>query len=125
VTFTPAINGVPAAFRADGHVHDYRVHPGEYLAMRIAVAVPEHVTITALWFGISAGTWGTGPDGRPVGMHPILAHYNQPLPAGSHTFGLRWRIPAHRTASLYLTYTWSSRQPPASVAGPVARLILS
>jgi len=123
VTFTPTINGVAAVLRKDGHVHRYRVHPGEDLVMRIAVTVPQHVTITALWFGISTGRWGSGPKGRPVGMQPILAHYNQPLSAGSHTFGVRWHVPAHRPpTSLYLTYTWSSHQPPASVSGPVAQL---
>src|SRR5262249_16850863 len=56
-------------------------------------------------------------------MNPILAHYRQLLSAGSHTFGLRWRILHLRPgASLYLTYAWSSRQPPASVLGPIAVL---
>jgi len=42
--------------------------------------VPDHVKITALWFGISTGTWGSGRGGNPIGMNPILAHYRQPLP---------------------------------------------
>lgn len=29
--------------------------------IRVTVTVPKHVTITALWFGISAGTWAAGP----------------------------------------------------------------
>jgi len=93
VAFTPAINGVSFAPRKDGHVHSYWVRPGEHLVMRVAVTVPTHVTITALWFGISTGTWGNGPGG-PIGMNPILAHYRQVLSAGSHTFGLHWRVPA-------------------------------
>lgn len=92
VTFIPAVNGVSFAPRKDGHVPRYRVRPGDYLVMRIAVTVRKHVTITALWFGISTGTWGSGPNG-PIGMNPILAHYTLPLSTGSHTFGLRWRIP--------------------------------
>jgi hypothetical protein len=75
--------------------------------------------------GISRGTWGSGPEG-PTGMNPVLAGYRQPLSAGSHTFGLRWRIPQRRFgASLYLILTWSSQQPPASVSGPVAQLLLN
>ena len=93
--------------------------------MRVAVTVPKHVKITALWFGISTGTWGSGPDDNPAGMNPILAHYRQVLSAGSHMFGLRWRVPRRRSgASLYLIYAWSSHQPPASVSGPIATLAL-
>jgi len=125
VTFTPAINGEPAALGNDGHVPRYRVRPGEYLVMTVAVTVPEHLRVTALWLGISHGTWGNGPQG-PVGMNPVLAHDRQPLPAGSHTFRLRWRVPQRRPgASLYLIFAWSSRRPPASVSGPVAQLILT
>jgi hypothetical protein len=94
--------------------------------MRVTVTVPEHVTVTALWFGTSTGTWGNGPQGRPVGIDPILAHYQQPPSAGSHTFGLRWHVPKQRSgASVYLTHAWSSPQPPARAAGPIATLILT
>jgi|HubBroStandDraft_3_1064219.scaffolds.fasta_scaffold161593_2 hypothetical protein len=125
VVFTPTINGKSAPHRKDGHVPSYRVRPGEYLVMRVAVTVPKHVKITALWFGISTGTWGSGPEDNPVGMNPILAHYRQVLSAGSHMFGLRWRVPRRRSgASLYLIYAWSSHQPPASVSGPIATLAL-
>ena len=125
MTFTPSVNGKPAAPRNDGHVPSYRVRPGETLVIRVAVTVPEHLRVTALWLGISQGTWGNGPNG-PVGMSPVLAHDRQPLPAGSHTFRLRWRVPQrHSAASLYLIFAWSSRRPAASVSGPVARLILT
>ena len=126
VTFIPIVNGNPAVLRKDGHVPSYLVHSGEYLVMRVAVVVPKHVRITALWFGVSTGTWGTGPTGRPTGMNPILAHYAQPLPAGSHTFGFRWRIPRlHPGASRVLTFAWSSPQPRASVSGPFARVVVN
>jgi hypothetical protein len=126
VAFIPTINGKTAVPRRDGNVPSYRVRSGESLMMRVTMIVPEHVTVTALWFGISTGTWSCGPRGRPVGMDPILAHYQQPLSAGSHTFGLRWDVPKHRSgASVYLSYAWSSPQPPARVAGPIATLILT
>ena len=126
VMFIPIVNGKPAVLRKDGHVPSYRVRSGEYLVMRVAVVVPNHVRITALWFGVSTGTWGTGPKGRPTGMHPILAHYAQPLPAGSHMFGFRWHIPRlHADASLLLTFAWSSYQPPARVSGPFAHLVVN
>ena len=124
MAFVPTINGVSFAPRTDGHVPRFRVRPGERLMMRIAVTVPRHVTITALWFGISTGTWGNGPNGR-TGMNPVLAHYRLPLSAGSHTFGLSWRIPHRRAGtSLYLSYAWSALQPDASAAGPIATLAL-
>lgn len=125
VTFIPTINGASFAPRKDGHVPRFRVRPGEDLVMRVAVTVPAHVTITALWFGISTGTWGGGPNG-PTGMDPILAHYTLPLSTGSHMFGLHWRLPHRRPGtSLYLTYAWSSHRPDASVSGPIATLALS
>ena len=122
VTFVPTVNGLSFAPRKDGHVPRFRVRSGEHLVMRVAVTVPQHLTITTLWFGISTGSWGSGPNG-PTGMNPILAHYTLPLSAGSHTFGLHWHIPHRRPGtSLYLTYTWSSHQPDASVSGPIATL---
>jgi len=124
--FIPIVNGKPAVLRKDGHAPSYRIRSGEYLVMRVAVVVPKDVRITTLWFGVSTGTWGTGPNGRPTGMNPILAHYAQPLPAGSHTFGFRWRIPRlHAGASRILTYVWSSHQPTASVSGPFAQLVVN
>jgi len=124
VAFIPAINGVSYPPRTDGHVPRFPARPGEHLVIRVAVTVPKHLTITALWFGISTGTWGKGPHG-PTGMNPVLAHYTLPLSAGPHTFGLSWRIPHRRAGtSLYLTYAWSSHQPDASVEGPIATLAL-
>jgi hypothetical protein len=125
VTFIPAINGKSAAPRKDGHAPSYRVRPGERLIMRVTVTVPSHLTLTTLWFGISTGIVGGGSNGTGS-MHPILAHYRQPLSTGSHTFGLRWRVPKRRSGtSLYLVTSWSSRHPPANVGQFVAQLILS
>lgn len=124
VTFTATINGKSAAPGKNGHGPSYRARPGEYLVMRVVVTVPKQVVVTSLWFGISTGPEGFGPNRRPVGMNPVLAHYRQPLSAGSHTFGLRWRISHRRSgASLYLGYAWSSSQ--ADVAGAIAQLILN
>ena len=93
--------------------------------MRVTVIVPRRLTVTALWFGISTGTLGGGPDGTGS-MHPVLAHYPQYLSAGTHTFRLRWRIPESRPgASLYLVAAWSSRHPAGNVAQFVARLTLT
>jgi len=124
VTFTVAVTGQAAASRRNGQPPGYRVHPGEYLMMRVRVTVPDHVTVTGLWFGLSAGSWGSGRNG-PAGMNRILAHYTQPLATGSHTFALHWRTASRwaLAAARYVTYTWSSHQPPASVSGPVAQLI--
>jgi hypothetical protein len=126
VTFTPTINGQTAVPREDGHVPRYRVRSGESLTMRVTVTVPKRVEVTALWFGISTGTWGSGAKGHPVGMKPILARFHQPLSPGSHTFNLRWHVPQHRPAtSLYLTYAWYSRQPPGDTSGPIATFTLT
>jgi hypothetical protein len=124
VAFVPAVNGVSFAPRKDGHIPRFRVSPGEHLVIRVAVTVPRHVMLTALWFGISTGTWGSGPHG-PTGMNPVLARYALPLPAGPHTFGLTWRVPRRRgSGSVILAYAWSSHQPDARAEGPIATLAL-
>jgi hypothetical protein len=125
VTFTPTVNGKVAARREDGHVPSYRIRPGEYLAMTVAVTVPRHLMVTELWFGISTGILGGGPNGTGS-MHPILAHYRQPLSAGTYMLGLRWRVPKRRSGTrLDLVTSWSSRHPPANVGQFVAQLILN
>lgn len=124
VTFLPTINGKTGVLRKDGHVPSYRIRPGEHLTVSVVVTVPKHLTLAALWLGISAGTWGNGPHGRPTGMNPILVHRSQPLTPGQHAFKFRWRTPQRRSpSSLYLTFAWSS--PDASVSGPVAQLLPS
>jgi hypothetical protein len=125
VTFTPTVKGKVAARPKDGHMPSYRVRPGEHLAMTVAVTVPRHLTITELWFGISTGIVGAGPNGTGS-MHPIVAHYRQPLSAGTHMLGLRWCVPKSRSGtSLDLVTSWSSRHPPANVGQFVAQLILN
>jgi hypothetical protein len=122
VAFLPAVNGVTFAPREDGHVPRFLVRPGGHLAIRVVVTVPRHVTLTALWFGISTGTFGGAPDG-PTGMNLVLAHYTVPLSAGSHVFGLTWRIPHRRAgSSVYLSYAWTSHRPDASAEGLIATL---
>lgn len=122
--FTPTFNGQPAVLPANGSPPRHHVRPGERLVVKVAVTVPQHFTVTALWFGISTGMLGGGPNGTGS-MHPILAHYRQPLSAGSHTFGLRWRIPEHHSGTrLYLVTAWSGHPPPGNVGQFVAQLVL-
>jgi hypothetical protein len=90
--------------------------------VRVAVAVPRHLRLTALWLGISSGEWGADRKGRPIGMKPILAHSTDPLAAGVHTFVMHWRVPAYWSGGgLYLTTNWSSKR--ADVAGAIAVLV--
>ena len=87
--------------------------------VRVAVAVPRHLRLTALWLGISSGEWGADRKGRPIGMKPILAHSTDLLAAGVHTFVMRWRVPTYWSGGgLYLTTNWSSKR--ADVAGAIA-----
>lgn len=123
VTFIPAVNGKSAVPGKDGHVPSYRVRLGEYLVMRVAVTVPRNTTVTALSLGISTSAIGGSPQ-HPSGMHPVLAHSRQPLATGSHTLGLRWRVPeGHPGASFLLVSVWSVSQ--ADVAQPIATLALA
>lgn len=125
LTYVTTINGQSASIPNDGHAPSFRVRPGEHLVITVAVTVPRHVRVAALWLGISTGPEGFGPTG-PANLHPILAHSRQPLPAGRHTFRLRWRIPERRSGtSLLLVSAWSGHPPPADVVGPIAELILT
>ncbi len=118
LTYVVTINGRSASFPGHPPLPSYHVRPGEHLVIRVAVTVPEHLRLTALWLRISTATWGNGPGSRPTGMKP-----GQPLSAGVHTFGLRWRVPGSQSrGSLYLVSGWSSHQPPASTAGAIAVL---
>jgi hypothetical protein len=122
------INGQSVSFPQNGTAPSYHVRPGEDLVMTVAVTVPHHLRITAPWLGISTGTWGSGPKGRPIGgmHHPILAHPRHPLSPGVHTYGLRWRTPEHSSSgSFFLVNGWTSRHPPAAVAGPIVELTLN
>ena len=106
-----------------GHVPGYRVRPGEYLAMRVAVTVPRNTTVTALSLGISTSAIGGSPQ-HPSGVHLVLAHSRQPLAAGSHTLGLRWHVPEGRPgASFLLVAVWSTSQ--ADIAQAIATLSLA
>ncbi len=123
VTFATSINGGPASLAKDLTLPSYPVHPGEHLLVSVVVTVPRHVTVTALWLGICHDSWGLGPGHRPTGMNPILAHARQPLLAGAHTFGLRFRFPDGRAgASWYLCTAWLSH--PSDVARAIAVLTL-
>jgi len=126
VIFTTTINGRTAARPLAGPVPSFPIRPGEHLVMQVAVTVPRHVRVTALWVGICKDSWGWGPGDRPTGMNPILTHSRQLLAAGMHTFGLRWRLPkAQLGASLYLCTAWLSQQPPSGSAGAIAVLALT
>ena len=124
--FGTTINGKYALLSKHGNVPTFEVRPGELLLISVAMTVPPHLRLTPLWFGISSGSRGSGPNGRPVGMTPVLTHDRQPLSAGVHTFKLRWRVPPSRPdATLYLTTQWSSRQPPVAVGRAIAELVPS
>jgi hypothetical protein len=125
LTYVTAVNGQSATFGDHPPLPRYHVRPGEHLLMTVAAIVPRNLRLTALWLGISRGNWGIGPGGRPTGMKPILAHSRRSLPAGMHSFGLRWRVPeGQRSGSLYIVSAWSSDQPFASSAGAIAVLMV-
>ena len=59
-------------------------------------------------------------------MDPVLAHRTrEPLSAGAG-FALRWRLSEHPSGSSFvLVNAWTSRHPPARVAGPIVELALN
>jgi hypothetical protein len=123
VRFATTINGRTASRPLAGPAPSFGVRPGEHLQMQVALTVPSRARVTALWVGICHDSWGWGPGDRPSGMDPILTYSRYPLPAGVHTFGMRWRVPkAQPGTSLYLCAAWPSQQPPSGSAGAIAAL---
>jgi hypothetical protein len=125
LSYTVAVNGQSRVFPKNGALPSFTVTPGENLRIKVGVIVPAHAKVTALWLGISKGSWGTGPNG-PTGInHPTLAHTRKPLGPGSHRFWLRWTVPAglRPGTSRYLATAWYFRQAPTgAVAGAIAEL---
>jgi hypothetical protein len=99
----------------------FAVSPGERLVIHVDVTVPRHATVTALWLGITGNLWGSGPGGRPTGMHPVLAHTRYPLRAGQHRFRFGWTVPAWMRAgnTRWLTMAWAFKD--GEVVGGVAQ----
>jgi hypothetical protein len=121
--FTVTVNGHSKSFPTYHRPPLFHVRPGEQLSMTVAMTVPRHIRLTALWLGISKGTLGSGPNG-PVGMRPILASSHRPLSPGLHTFTLHWRVPRNSSdGHLLLVSAWSTRKPPDHVAEAIAVLV--
>jgi hypothetical protein len=92
----------------------------------VRMTVPRRARVSALSLGISAGTIGGVPE-HPTGVDPVLLYSRQVLMAGSHSFSLRWRVPAKTPPGkrIYLVANWASRQPSAfQIAQFIAHLAL-
>jgi len=122
LSYTVTANGQTRAVATGAALPLFTITPGENLRIKVGVTVPAHARVTALWLGISKGSWGSGPNG-PTGInYPILAHTRKPLGPGSYRFRLRWTVPAglRPGTSRYLATAWSFREAPT---GAVARAI--
>ncbi len=122
LSYTVTANGQTRAVATGTALPLFTITPGENLRLKVVVTVPAHVRVTALWLGISKGSWGTGPNG-PTGInYPILAHTRKSLGPGSYSFRLRWTVPAglRPGTNRYLATAWYFREAPT---GDVARAI--
>lgn len=123
LSYTVTLNGQTQAFPANGlTVPHYVITPGENLTIIVNVTVPEHVTVTALWLGITNGILSPRPGG-PTNMSPILAaRTHTTLSPGAHRFSLRWVVPAelHPGASRQLSAQWAW---PGRAPGTAQRII--
>ena len=77
-----------------GPFPSFAVSPGEHLAINVAVTVPAHATVTAIWLGVTEGGYGVLRGGRPSGLSTILVHSRRTLAPGLHVFRMRWTVPA-------------------------------
>lgn len=121
LSYTVTANGQTRAVATGTALPLFTITPGENLRIKVGVTVPAHVRVTALWLGISKGSWGIGPNG-PTGINPILAHIRKSLGPGTYSFRLRWTVPAglRPRTNRYLATAWSFREAPT---GEVARAI--
>jgi hypothetical protein len=118
--FALNFNGRPVPYPDNGTILRYHAHPGEHLVITVTMTVPRHLLITQLRLGISPNSWSNGPNGA----HPMKV-YSRPLSAGVHAISLSWRVPESPTGrNFYLVLAWSSRHPPAGLAGAIAELPL-
>lgn len=122
LTYVLTVNGHTVAPVKDGQAPRVEVRPGQQVLIEVAVTVPRNTRVEALWLGISSGPFGFTREHRPASLSPILARSRETLAAGPHTFTVEWRIPEHRPGPLLLMSDWSSSQPSAEVAGPIASL---
>ena len=124
VTFTVTLNGRPSS--PSRNLPRLNIRAGQLVVINVVMGVPGRARVSALWLGISTGTFGVSPNG-PTGVDPILVHSGQMLTAGRHSFRVRWRSPAKARpgSRLYLAAAWASRQPPVfSEARLIAHLVL-
>jgi hypothetical protein len=123
----------------DGPAQTFNVPPGQPVRIEVEIIVPNQLTITDLWIGISTGTYGfartKGTYGnvgvRPVGIEHLLGRFRTPLAAGRHTVTVQWTAPSHpgRSAELPLAADWTftSPGPPyeGAIAAPIAEFAIS
>ncbi|HEX3388579.1 MAG TPA: hypothetical protein VHT94_06050 [Streptosporangiaceae bacterium] len=119
------VNGRPLS--PSRNLPRFSVRAGQLVMISVRVRVPRRASVSALSLGISAGTIGGVPQ-HPAGVDPVLLYSHQVLRAGSHSFSLRWRVPAKTSPGkhMYLVANWASRQPAAfQVAQFIAHLALT
>ena len=131
LTFAISINGHSALHARIGRLVRYHVRPGQELLVAVAVNVPRHLTLTGLWLGISTGTIGNDPEGRPVGnspgsgIRPVATRCGRPLPVRKPTVdGLaRGVIVLHGRHSAHGQHSWRLPRslPDNAASNPVAR----
>ena len=128
LSLTVAVNGQSQVIRENGPPPSFNVSPRQHLSINVGVIVPARATVTTLWLGVTKDSLSPpGPNGqRPNDMNPVLAHARQPLTPGLHTFRLTLTVPAQlpRGTSLLVVAAWATQQEDASVAQPVAELVM-
>lgn len=115
LSYTVSLNGQTRSAPATGALPLFTIIPGERLTITVVVTVPAHVTVTAMWLGITNGVLSPRPDG-PADMSPILAAGTRvPLRPGPHRFVLHWTVPAGlrpgTSRQLSAEWAWPGPQP--------------
>jgi hypothetical protein len=112
LAYTIIVNGEVQEFPArDSAVPRFVISPAEDLSITVDVTVPEHVTVTDLWLGITDGVLSGHANMSPV----LAASTDTTLSPGAHRFTLRWVVPADlqpgASRQLSAQWAWPGRMP--------------
>jgi hypothetical protein len=111
LSYTITVNGQAQVSGPDSELPSYAVSPGEDLPIIVDATVPEGVTVTSLWLGITNGILTPDRDG-PHNMTPVLvACTDSTLGPGVHRFSFSWAVPAELRpgARRQLSVQWAWR----------------
>ena len=92
LSYTITVNGQTHALGPGLAIPRYVITPGENLTITVDVSVQAHLTVTALWLGITDGVLAPRLAG-PADMTVLAAYTHRLTGPAEHRFRMRWAAP--------------------------------